>query len=112
MAAKQTIRQLNIRIPVTLARELEELAQAEHLEKIDIARQLLWEGVARRKQERALQLYATGKVTKSKAAELAGISLWEMTDLVAQKGLRWEYSLEEAKAEIAEVLQAAHRRPH
>ena len=82
---------------------------SSHLEKIDIARQLLWEGVARRKQELALRLYAEGKITKSKAAEVAGISLWDMMALVEQRGVRWEYSLEEAKAELTEVLKHVQR---
>lgn len=107
MAGTRAVTQLNLRIPPDLARELDTLAQTEHLEKIDIARQLLWEGVTRRKQELALKLYVEGKVTKAKAAEIAGLSLWEMTDLVEQRGVRWDYDLAEAKAEIAAVLRQA-----
>jgi len=110
MPGKQAVTQLNIRIPQDLAQELEELALVEHIERIDIARQLLWEGVARRKQELALRLYTEGKVTKARAAELAGLSLWEMIKLVEQQGIRWDYSLEEAKAEIQEVLRQVQRR--
>jgi hypothetical protein len=40
------IEQLNIRIPKKLDRELEALAEVEHVAKIDMARQLLWEGIA------------------------------------------------------------------
>lgn len=109
MPGKQAVTQLNLRIPQDLALELEELARVEHLEKIDIARQLLWEGVARRKQELAVKLYAEGKVTKARAAELAGVSLWEMIDLIEQHKVRWDYSLEEAKVEIKEVLRQAQR---
>ena len=109
MPEQRQVTQLNIRIPRALARDLEELAHAEHLEKIDMARQLLWEGVAKHKQERALRLYAEGKVTKSRAAELAGLSLWELMELVEQPGRRWDYSLEEAKVELKEVLKVAQR---
>jgi len=110
MPGKQAVTRLNIRISQDLAQELEELALAEHLEKIDIARQLLWEGVTRRKQELAVRLYAEGKMTKARAAELASLSLWEMIDLVDQQGVRWDYSLEEAKAEIKEVFRQVQRR--
>jgi predicted HTH domain antitoxin len=109
MPAQPNVTQLNIRIPQTLAHELEALAHAEHLEKIDLARQLLWEGIARRKQERALRLYAEGKISKSRAAELAGITVWEMMELIAQRGIRWEYSVEEAKAELAAVVERARQ---
>lgn len=107
MPAQTAQEQLNLRIPKKLARELEALAEVEHVAKIDIARQLLWEGIARRKQEIALKLYGQGQVSKSRAAEIAGLSLWEFTDLVEQRGVRWDYSLEEAKQELQRLLSEA-----
>ncbi len=109
MIEKQPVMQLNIRIPHALAQALEELATAEHLEKIDIARQILWDGVAQRKQTLALKLHAEGKVTKTRAAEIAGLSVWEIVDLVEKHGLRWDYSVEDAKEEIAAVVKQARQ---
>src|SRR5581483_7160031 len=106
MPTQAMLEQLNIRIPKKLARALEALAEVEHVAKIDMARQLLWEGVARRKQEVALKLYEEGQVSKSRAAEIAGLSLWEFTDLVERRGTRWDYSLEDAKQELQRVLSA------
>jgi len=71
-----------------------------------MARQLLWEGIARRKQEVALKLYEQGHVSKSRAAEIAELSLWEFTDVVAQRGTRWDYRLQDAKQELQRVLSA------
>ena len=104
MRTQTTLEQLNIRIPKKLARELEALAEVEHVAKIDLARQLLWEGMARRKQEVALKLYEQGQASKSRAAEIASLSLWEFTELVEQRGVRWDYGLEEAKQELQRVL--------
>jgi predicted HTH domain antitoxin len=104
MRIQAAIEQLNIRIPKKLARELEALAEVEHVAKIDMARQLLWEGIARRKQEVALKLYEQGQASKSRAAEMAGLSLWEFTEVVEQRGVRWDYSLEEAKQELQRML--------
>ena len=106
MPTQPTLEQLNIRIPKKLARELTALAEVEHVAKIDMARQLLWEGIVRRKQEVALKLYDQGQVSKSRAAEIAGLSLWEFTDVVAHRGTRWDYSLEDAKQELQRVLSA------
>ena len=44
-------------------------------------------------------------MTKTRAAEIAGLSVWEIVDLVEQRGLRWDYSVEEAKKEIAAVVK-------
>jgi len=104
MPAQTTLEQLNIRIPKKLAQELEALAKVEHVAKIDMARQLLWEGIARRKQEVALKLYEQGQASKSRAAEMAGLSLWEFMEVVEQRGSRWDYSLEEAKQELQRLL--------
>src|SRR4051794_15216904 len=93
--------QLNVRIPKKLSRELEALAEVEQVAKTDMARQLLWEGMARRKREGALKLHEQRHVTKSRAAEIAGLSLWEFTELVEQRGIQWKYSLEDAKTRIA-----------
>lgn len=107
MPAQTALEQLNLRIPKKLAQELEALAEVEHIAKIDMARQLLWDGIARRKQEVALKLYEQGQASKSRAAEIAGLSLWEFTALVEQRGARWDYSLEEAKQELQRVLSGA-----
>ena len=104
MPPQAALEQLNLRIPRKLARELAALAEVEHVAKIDMARQLLWEGIARRKQEVALKLYDQGKVSKSRAAEIAGLSLWEFSYVVTQRGTRWDYSVEEAKQELQRVL--------
>lgn len=104
MRTQAALEQLNIRIPKKLARELEALAEVEHVAKIDMARQLLWEGIARRKQEVALKFYEQGQVSKSRAAEIAGLSLWEFTELVEQRGARWDYDLKEAKQELQRLL--------
>ena len=104
MPTQAALEQLNIRIPKKLSRELEALAEVEHVAKIDMARQLLWEGIARRKQEVALKLHEQGQVTKSRAAEIAGLSLWEFTELVQKQGARWDYSLEDAKQELQRIL--------
>lgn len=106
MRTQTTLEQLNIRIPKKLARELEALAEVEHVAKIDMARQLLWEGIARRKREVALKFYEQGQVSKSRAAEIAGLSLWEFTELLEQRGARWDYDLKEAKQELQRLLSS------
>jgi hypothetical protein len=45
MPTRPAVEQLNLRIPKKLARELAALAEVEHIAKIDMARQLLWEAL-------------------------------------------------------------------
>jgi predicted HTH domain antitoxin len=47
-------------------------------------------------------LVRRGKVSKGKAAELLGISLWELPDLIAQYQMPWfSYSQEELERDLA-----------
>lgn len=97
--------QINLRVPKTTVSDLDTLAGRAHLTRIDAARQILLEGIEQRKRALALELYRTGRVTKSKAAETAGISLWEMLDLIEQEPAQGAYSLEEAVADVRRFIE-------
>ena len=46
-------------------------------------------GLNHRKQQRALKLLEEGKVSFLKAAEMAGLSVWDFSDIVRDKGMVW-----------------------
>ena len=51
--------------------------------------------------QEALEFLQKGKVTFAKAAEMAGVSLWEFADLVKHSNIEWvKYKLEEVEKEI------------
>lgn len=99
--------QINIRVPSELAEDLDLLADHEHLGRTDVARQILHEGVLRRKRDLALDLYRQGKVTRSRAAEMAGISLWEVMDLLDRTPVATAYTLEDALDEVRHLVHEA-----
>ena len=80
---------VSARIPRDMEREVEQLMREEHLEKSAAIRKLLHMGLDRYRQERALRLLAEGKVTLSRAAEIARISLWEFADLARARKIAW-----------------------
>ncbi|MBM4461420.1 MAG: hypothetical protein FJ011_27295 [Chloroflexi bacterium] len=96
--------QINLRVPGQVMVDLDHLAQEEHMARVDLARKILLEGVAQRKRELALRLYREGKASKSRAAEIAGISLWEMVDLAAQAELPAPYTLAEAVEDVRRLV--------
>lgn len=96
--------QINLRVPSRIASDLDVLARQEHASRIDLARQILLEGIAARKRDLALRLYRDGKVSKSRAAEIAGISLWEMMDLLDQTALPASYTLPEAVDDVRRLI--------
>jgi predicted HTH domain antitoxin len=96
--------QINLRVTDQVMAELDGLAQQESVSCISLARMILLEGIAQRKREMALRLYREGKASKSRAAEIAGISLWEMLDLVEQAELPAAYSLSEAVEDVRRLV--------
>jgi predicted HTH domain antitoxin len=101
--------QLNIRVSSELVRELEEIARLEGLAKTDVARRLLKEGIKRWKLEHALRLYQEGRVTKERASEIAGVSIYEILDAVSQRRIPSHYSLEEAMEDLEALLERVAR---
>lgn len=103
MSTTRTV-QINIRVPEEVASELDTLAEHEHLSRAELTRQILLEGMGHRKRMLALRLYREGKVSKSRAAEIAGISLWEMIDLIDQAALPYPYTLQEAIEDVRRLI--------
>lgn len=103
MSTTQSV-QLNIRIPEAIASDLDTLADYEHLSRPELTRQILLNGIAHRRRTLALRLYREGEVSKSRAAEIAGISLWEMMDLIEQAALPNTYTLQEAIEDIRKLV--------
>ncbi len=96
--------QINLRVPDRVVSDLEALARQERASRIDLARQILLEGIAARKRDLALRLYREGQVSKSRAAEIAGISLWEMMDLIERASLPAPYTLQEAVDDVRRLV--------
>ena len=96
--------QINLRVPDEVLSDLDALAEQGRASRIDLARQILLEGIARRKRDLALRLYREGKVSKSRAAEIAGVSLWEMMDMIDQAALPTAYTLQDAVEDVRRLV--------
>lgn len=101
---KATYKQLNVRLAPEMIRELDEIAQEEDLDKTTVVRRLLANAIQHWRLEHALRLYQEERVTKARAAEIAGISIYEVMDALRQRGLQAQYTLEEAMTDIKDIL--------
>jgi predicted HTH domain antitoxin len=91
---------LTTRAPDSLAKEIEVLAKEEKLDKSSLIRRLLADAVQNKRIKKALKLYKDGKISIGKAAEIAKLSIWEMLDLIAEKGIHIDYSTKELLEDI------------
>ena len=97
--------QLNIRITHELAEEIEYISEQEALRKSDVARKWLIEGLRRWKLDQAVSRYQKREITLARAAEEAGLSLYEMMDELQRRGISLDQTTpEDVRAEILALV--------
>ena len=96
---------VSARVPDYLFKDIEAFMMEEHLEKSASIRKLLAEGLQHWKHKRALRLLEEGKLTFLKAAEMSEISIWELPDIVREKGIVWVRSEEYINRDIEKALE-------
>ncbi len=81
---------LSVRIPEQMEQELHQFVKEERLEQpSEAARKLLSIGLEAWRQERALKLLQEGKITFTKAAKIAELSLWDFAALIKERKIIW-----------------------
>jgi len=80
---------ISARVPEELEAELNAYLESENLDRSTAVRKLLSEGLAAWRQEQALARLEEGSITFSKAAELAGMSVWDFAQLAEEHDITW-----------------------
>ncbi len=80
---------ISVKIPEELNMEIEELMREEKIGKNFALRKLLATALAEWKKERALKMLAEGRISYLKAAEMAGMNIWDFAGLVKEKKIVW-----------------------
>ena len=107
---KMTLKPLAVRVPAEVEKEIRQIVQEEKLDKATVVRNLLEIGITEWRKQTALNLLQKGKVTFTKAAETAKLSLWEFADLLKQQNIEWiRYTPQEIEQEFKEATTAKHK---
>jgi len=93
---------ISTRVPEELEAELEAYLDEERLDRSTAVRKLLSEGLESWRRERALERFADGEVSLSRAAKLAEVSVWEFARLVEDADIAW-VSDEHLEADLDEL---------
>ncbi|MYL16837.1 hypothetical protein GLW36_09305 [Halorubrum terrestre] len=80
---------ISTRVPDDLEAELEAYLESERLDRSTAVRKLLSEGLDEWRRERALDRFADGEISLTRAAELAELSVWEFARLVEESDRSW-----------------------
>lgn len=80
---------ISARVPDELEAELEEYLDEKNLDRSTAVRKLLSEGLDEWRREQALDQFASGSITFSKAAELVEMSVWDFAQLANNRDITW-----------------------
>ena len=70
-----------------------EISAEENLDRSSVVRRLLAIGVREWRIQNALEKYGHGSITLPRAAELAGISIYEMIAILEERKIPYRYDL-------------------
>ena len=96
---------VSTRVPEDMAKDLEEIEKEEKTDRATVVRKLLAKAISQWKLERALSLYGDGKITLWKAAMIAGLSLWEMVDIVRKRKIPFRYTCDDFREDFEAALK-------
>ncbi|QCC46912.1 UPF0175 family protein [Halobellus limi] len=80
---------VSARVPDDVESELEAYLDAEKLDRSTAIRKLLSEGLEQWRREQALERLDAGDVSFNRAAEIAGLSVWDFAQLVEERDVTW-----------------------
>lgn len=84
---------IGVRVPDELLEKLDRLADEEGLDRSTVIRQLLERGYRDYLVDQATDRYRRGEVTMSEAADLAGLTVWEMERALVGDGYTASYTI-------------------
>ena len=87
------------------AKQLAALAQAADLDRATFLKQMLRRGICEFRMEQACRAYRRGEVTLSRAAEIAGVNLYEVLRHLEAESLTLNYTVGELEADARLVAQ-------
>ncbi len=97
---KKTTEVISARLSRQRIKLIEEIAQEEKVDKSTILDRALEHYTKEWTLQRALELYRNGTVTLSRAAEIAGVSIWEMIDMLEKKKIVLQYDTEDFEEDL------------
>jgi len=91
---------ITTRVSEDIEKEIRSISDREQLDRSTVVRRLLVEGIKDWKIKYALEQYSDGKITIWRAARMAGVSLRQMLDIAAKKGIPFQYTIEDMRADF------------
>ena len=96
------------RLPESLIADLEKMEKVEQTDRSTALRKLLYSALRDWKLEHYSQEYGKCRMTLAKAAEEAGVTIWEMMACLRQRKIPAQYDLDDLKHDLDGILSRQH----
>lgn len=88
------------RVSEDVLRQIDEFSAGKNMDRATMLRNLLEEGLVAEKKRKVLSEYKERKISLQRAAELLGIHLVEMLELIEREGIYLDYTAEELREDL------------
>jgi predicted HTH domain antitoxin len=100
----QTLDLRKLKIEAETLEDLDLLAQWQSLSRAQVIQRLLRESARQARIEYVAGLYGRGEVTLERAAEMAGVTIYDMMAYVRTRGITPPANLAELRMDVASML--------
>lgn len=91
---------IGIRLENKFLKNIDDLSNEEHFDRSTTMRILLKEGYKNHMIKKAAEEYKAGRMTMSRAAEKAKITIFEFERFLVNNGFKSQYSVDDLKEEL------------
>jgi len=91
---------ISARLPKDRIKQIEQIAHEEKVDKSTILDRALEHHTKEWTLKKALELYRNGKTTLSRAAEIAGLTIWEIIDALEERKIVLQYDAENLEEDM------------
>lgn len=91
---------MSARLPKEMVDQIEEIAREEKVDKSTVLDRALDHYIREWRLRRAVESYGEGAATLPRAAEMAGITVWEMIDELAKRNVQLQYDEEDLEEDL------------
>jgi predicted HTH domain antitoxin len=88
------------RIPEHVLKQIDQFSTEKHMDRATMLRNFIERGLAEEKQRKTLENYKKRKISLQGAAELLGIHIVEIVELIQREGLYLDYTEEELREDM------------
>jgi predicted HTH domain antitoxin len=96
---------ISIRPTREMKEKIEELAKIKQMERSSLVRQLLDRAIKGELKDHALDLFTKRKVSLAKAAEIAGVTIREMHELIKDRDIALHISSEDIRKDYEAAVR-------